>query len=206
MSPINTFNSWAIKDKDIAMQQGHINAVNQMFNLIKNKSKVFNKSFQFLDIGCGNGWVVRKISKFQNCKLAEGVDGASEMIKKARLRDTKGVYYQNNIETWNCEEKFDIIFSMETFYYFENVDLVLHNIYNKLLKENSFFIFGIDHYSENIPSLSWENDIGIKTKTMSIIEWVHKVESHGFENIKHLQFGQKGDWDGTLIISARKLI
>ena len=30
---INTFNNWAIKDKDIAMQKGHVNAVNQMFNL-----------------------------------------------------------------------------------------------------------------------------------------------------------------------------
>jgi 2-polyprenyl-3-methyl-5-hydroxy-6-metoxy-1,4-benzoquinol methylase len=61
---IDTFNDWAVKGKDVDMQKGHVNAVDQMLDLIDNKTKVLKRPFKFLDIGCGNGWVVRKVSKF----------------------------------------------------------------------------------------------------------------------------------------------
>jgi len=118
---INTFNDWAIKDKDIGMQKGHIESVNKMFELIKDQTKIFDKPFKFLDIGCGNGWVVRKASKLKNCKLSEGVDGAIEMIKKARRKDKKNNYHFEDIEEWIPNKKYNIIFSMETFYYFKSL-------------------------------------------------------------------------------------
>ena len=37
----------------------------------------------FLDIGCGNGWLVNKVSKLKNCSKSVGVDGAKKMIEKA---------------------------------------------------------------------------------------------------------------------------
>ena len=126
------------------------------------------------------------------------------MIKKAKKKDSYGLYYQSVIEDWKSNYKFDIIFSMETFYYFEDVTIIFDKVFNTLLKNNSFFIFGIDHYIENTPSLSWESDIGIKTKTRSISEWINIVTQYGFKNINYLQFGQRGEWAGTLIIFARK--
>ena len=38
--------------------------------------------FTFIDAGCGNGWVIRKVSENKNVK-AVGVDG-SKMIAKAK--------------------------------------------------------------------------------------------------------------------------
>ena len=201
---IEIFNNWALKDKDIGMEEGHAPAVDEMLNIIDKRTTILKSRFNFLDLGCGNGWVVEKFSQNNLCDLAVGVDGAENMIKKAKVRDVKGIYYKSNIETWDCDDKFEIIFSMETFYYFNDIDSVLNNIYNNLLKVNSFFIFGIDHYSENIPSLSWESDIGIKTNTMTINQWVDKIKSFGFREVEYLVWGKKNDWNGTLIISAFK--
>ncbi len=201
---INIFNEWAKKGKDKGMEQGHAASVNKMLEIINKRTDILLRNFNFLDLGCGNGWVVRKFSNNDLCDLAVGVDGSKNMIEKAKLIDSKGEYFQSNIESWKSEEKFDIIFSMETFYYLNNIDNILNNIYNNMLKDNGMLIIGIDHYFENKPSLTWEKDIGIETQTLSIAKWKEKFQHNSFNNIDCIQEGQKDNWAGTLIISAFK--
>ena len=201
---IDIFDNWALKDKDKGMEKGHAPSVNAMFDIIYNRTKILNSNFNFLDLGCGNGWVVRKFSNNNLCNYSVGVDGSKNMIKKAKNKDSKGAYYQSNIESWNTDNQFDIVFSMETFYYLKNIDKVLKKIKSKYLNDNGFLIFGIDHYAENKPSLSWEKEIGIQTQTLSIKDWISKIKQANFKNIEYLQVGSDKDWEGTLIISAFK--
>jgi len=201
---IDIFDNWALKDKDKGMEKGHAPSVNAMFDIIYNRTKILNSNFNFLDLGCGNGWVVRKFSNNNLCNYSVGVDGSKNMIKKAKNKDSKGAYYQSNIESWNTDNQFDIVFSMETFYYLKNIDKVLKKIKSKYLNDNGFLIFGIDHYAENKPSLSWEKEIGIQTQTLSIKDWINKIKQANFKNIEYLQVGSDKDWKGTLIISAFK--
>ena len=201
---INIFNKWVLKNKDEGMEKGHASSVSSMLEIVNNRTDIFKNKFNFLDLGCGNGWVVRKFSNNQLCNLAVGIDGSKNMIVKAKSDDLRGSYYQSNIESWDTKNQFDIIFSMETFYYLKNIDSVLTKINTNFLKNNGFFIIGIDHYSENKPSLTWEDDIGIQTQTLSIQEWIKKFEKANFKNIKFQQVGNKEDWLGTLIISAFK--
>ena len=200
---INIFDDWAKNDKDIGMEKGHATSVMKMIEIIHDRTDILKKPFNFLDLGCGNGWVVSKFSSNDLCKLAVGVDGSENMIKKATHKDSIGKYYASSIEEWDIQSKFDIVFSMETLYYLQDINMILHKIHN-LLKDKSMLIFGIDHYKENVPSLSWESEIGIKTKTRSINEWVDLVKNIGFKNIQWLQYNSKDDWAGTLIISAMK--
>ena len=201
---IDIFNTWACKDKDKGMEKGHAQSVNAMLNIITKKTNILNNNFNFLDLGCGNGWVVRKFSNNKLCNMAVGVDGSKNMIFKAKSNDSKGAYFQSNIEFWNTKNKFDIIFSMETFYYLKNIDNVFNKIISNLLLDNGFLIIGIDHYYENKPSLTWEDDIGIQTHTLSIKQWIEKFEKANFKNISFTQVGNKKDWSGTVILSGFK--
>jgi len=137
------------------------------------------------------------------CKTAEGIDGAKAMIDKARLKDSKNNYYIGDIEKWSPSKNYDIIFSMETFYYFKEPSEVLNNLYN-YLNPNGIIIIGIDHYKENKPSLDWDQEYNIDTNTFSIEEWIKYLKNLGLCNIVNYQFGKKDDWLGTLILLGNK--
>ena len=201
---IDIFDNWARKDKDEGMEKGHASSVSSMLKIINNRTDILKNNFNFLDFGCGNGWVVRQFSNNSLCNLSVGVDGSKNMIQKAKSKDFKGKYYESNIESWNSDNQFDIVFSMETFYYLKNIDKVLDKINSKYLTDDGFLIFGIDHYYENKPSLSWEKEIGIQTQTLSIEDWIKKIKTANFKNIEYTQVGLNEEWAGTLIISAFK--
>ena len=47
------------------------------------------EKFSAIDIGCGNGWVVRLLKDHPLCYSAEGIDGAEAMIAKAKEIDSE---------------------------------------------------------------------------------------------------------------------
>ena len=53
------FDAWALNGRDLSMEKGHSKAVNKFLRSID-----FTDSFSFLDVGCGNGWVVRNTVSF----------------------------------------------------------------------------------------------------------------------------------------------
>ena len=58
-----TFDKWAQNGRAELMEMEHGKNVSKFL-----ESVPFDRSFTFLDVGCGNGWVVKKISKNNNCK------------------------------------------------------------------------------------------------------------------------------------------
>jgi len=200
---IETFNNWAKLNKDQSMEKGHSHSVNKMFEILKEKTNLLESTFSFIDIGCGNGWVIRKVLKNPHCHYALGIDGADSMIKKA-LHYKTGDFIKTDIESFKFQKKFDIIFSMETFYYLKNIENFIDNLYNKGIKDKGSMIIGIDHYKENASTLKWEEEYNLKTQTLSIKEWYKKLSKHDFSEIKIYQHGAKKNWEGTLILYARK--
>tara|TARA_A100001011_G_C14041861_1_gene728131 strand:- start:63 stop:701 length:639 start_codon:yes stop_codon:yes gene_type:complete len=201
---IETFDLWAREDRDLGMQKGHTPAVERMLEIIRNHTESTNKKFSFLDIGCGNGWVVRMLSKDSNCIHSVGIDGSPSMVKKAISNNNDGEYICADIENWIYKSKFKIAFSMETFYYFSNPALIVKNVYNNLLEDNGIFILGIDHYKENKSTLNWDDQFNIKTTTMRIEEWRNIFLDVGFSNVYAEQFNAKENWAGTLILLGIK--
>jgi len=203
MKAVELFNNWVDLGKDDGMERNHTPSVDYMLNLIPNH--IINSKFSFLDIGCGNGWVVKRMSNTSSCDVAVGIDGAEKMISKAKLHDTRSRYYQLNIDNLSSyNEHFDIVFSMEVFYYLKNPQNTLNHIFHHLLNKNGCFIMGIDHYQENTPSLKWPIELEVDMWTHSILEWKKMFQNAGFTNIKFSQVGQKNDWLGTLVIYGEK--
>ena len=199
---IETFNVWAEKNKDLGMEKNHTFSVNKMLELIP--SHILSKNFSFIDIGCGNGWVVQNIRNKKNCIKSVGIDGAEKMIQKAMEKDPNSEYFQFDIEKMDYKGEFNIVFSMEVFYYFSDPLKVLNYIYKNILKSGGCMIMGVDHYLENTSSLSWGKDLDLELKTLSIDEWEATFKQVGFKNIKLNQFGAKENWSGTLVIYSEK--
>ena len=113
------FNNWAALGRDLGMEEGHSKPVDEMLSFAINERNKINQNFSFLDVGCGNGWVVRKVSSSALCSKAVGIDGASQMIENAKSRGSEE-YINTDIDLYEPKDKFDLIHSMEVLYYLED--------------------------------------------------------------------------------------
>ena len=114
------------------------------------------------------------------------------MIKIANTYN-KGSFLTKDIDKYHFENKFNLIFSMETLYYLKDISALLTKIYNDGLHKNGMLIIGLDHYKENEPSLSWGDDYNLDISTLSIEEWKNKLTESKFRNIDIIQFNKKDD-------------
>ena len=206
MDPVaNIFDKWAINGRAKLMEIEHGKNVIKFLETIS-----FDKPFSFLDVGCGNGWVVNKIAKEKFCLRAIGIDKSRNMIlqaKKAKI-SKKERYICTDIESWRYSKKFDFIFSMESIYYVNSTKIALKNIF-KLLKHGGKFACGTDFYKDNKATTRWEKMMKISMHLHSKKEWKKLFVEAGFEveikQIKDLKNKKKWKRDlGTLFIIGKK--
>ena len=92
MDPVSKiFDKWAKNGRDELMEKEHGKNVIKFLKTIS-----FEKPFTFLDVGCGNGWVVRRIAENKLCKNAVGIDKSENMILQAKLKK------KSNKEFFRC--------------------------------------------------------------------------------------------------------
>ncbi len=199
INPIDVFNSWVLNGKDEGMEKNHSLAVHSMIQMLIGKS---NKQFSFIDAGCGNGWVVRKVNLYDLCSYSIGVDGSKNMIDKAKKIDPTGNYICSDLMEWKPKEKVDYVHSMEVLYYFENPSKLLKHIYDFWLKKEGTLIVGVDFYKENIISHSWPESLNSTMTLLSKKEWFKCFTQSGFSNVELSQINSSNDFEGTLVIKG----
>ena len=183
------------------MEKNHAGSVEDMLGFASKNLK----SFSFIDAGCGNGWVVRKVSKNKECINSIGVDGSSKMIDKAVSHDKKNNYYCYNLLKWMPEKPVDLVHSMEVFIYFKNPKKIIKHIYRNWIKTGGRLIMGIDFYYENKISHGWPDETNVNTMTLlKEKNWINIFNEVGFLDIKKWRSGEKNDWAGTLIVTGVK--
>lgn len=172
-----TFDKWATSGRAELMEHEHSNSVQKFL-----KSISFDTPFSILDVGCGNGWVIRKIAKMKQCKKAVGIDKSKNMIRNAKSKKkfSKEEFFQADIQNWKYRGKFDYIFSMETIYYSESLDLALMKIF-RLLKNGGQFFCGTDFYTDNKATIGWAKKMKLQMHLRSKKEWRELFKKHGFK-------------------------
>ena len=125
------------------------------------------------------------------------------MIYKAKQRFSKPTFKKINLNLWNKENQFNIIYSMEFLYYLKDPKEMLKQIQSNWLKENGILVAGVDHYLENEESLTWPKYVGVHMTTMSKSEWRDAMEDAGFQDVEIHQVAAKGDFPGTLVMIGR---
>jgi len=198
------FSEWAEKGKDIGMEKGHASAVEDMINFAIQDRINLERNFSFLDLGCGNGWVVRRVETDPLCVRAVGIDGAKQMIEKASEDTSKSEFLLENIDTYSSPDKFDLIHSMEVLYYLEDPALTIKKIADSWLNKEGRLIAGVDLYFENTESHSWEEKVGTKMMMLKEAEWIEIFSSAGLKDVKSWRSNQNQDWAGTLVLTGKK--
>jgi len=200
-----TFDKWAQNGRAELMEVEHGKNVLKFLKTIS-----FDKPFTFLDVGCGNGWVVRKIANEKNCKKSIGIDKSRKMIiqSKKKIQSKKEEFFHTDIESMNYKGKFNFIFSMESLYYADSIEIALEKIF-RLLKPGGQFFCGTDFYTDNKATSRWAGIMKIQMHLHSKKEWRAFFKNAGFSvKTKHVKdLKNKKKWKrehGTLFITGTK--
>ena len=197
------FSEWASIGKDEGMQRNHWNAVKKMFQIL-NKEQF--QPFSFIDAGCGNGWAVREMLKNPLCLNAVGVDGAIEMIERAKKTDPNGNYIYKDLMEWEPKALVDIVHSMEVIYYFNDPKKLILHMKDKWLKPNGKLIMGLDFYKENRGCHDWPKQLDTQMTLLSINQWVELLKNCGLKDVISYQTNTNDSFEGTLVLFAKKWI
>lgn len=202
-----TFNEWATNGRSELMEKEHQKNVEKFLSKIS-----FERPFSFLDIGCGNGWTVRKIASLDNCKKAVGIDKSNKMIKnaKSKSRSKKEHFIATDLESWKYQGRFDYIFAMESIYYSRLVQDAVNKAY-RLLKKEGWFFCGTDFYKDNKATSRWSNMMNIPMHLLSKSQWREIFNQAGFKtktiHVKDPKNTKKWKREfGTLFIMGEKTL
>ena len=198
----DVFDEWAESGKDLGMETGHADAVEEMLEFSLKERSEIGEQFSFLDLGCGNGWATRNVYREPLCNRAVGVDGANKMIINARSRGLGEHYVHADLATYDPKEKFDLIHSMEFVYYLADPKELIHRIVNSWLNEGGRLIFGLDFYFENTESHTWPKKLNIPMFMLKETEWINLFKATGLKEVTSWRANETTDWAGTLVITG----
>ena len=198
-SATDVFSEWALIGKDEGMERGHAPSVKQMLELALPK---LGDGFSAIDLGCGNGWVTRLLTKL-GASHSEGVDGAKEMINKAQEIDSAHKYSHGYLPQWMPEQKFDLVHSMEFLYYLQDPAEMIAVIHDNWLNDGGILVAGVDHYKEHEESLTWPEHVGVHMTTLNIAQWEDAMHSAGFTDVEIHQVASNDNFPGTLVMLGR---
>ncbi len=200
-SATDLFSEWADVGRDEGMERGHSASVEVM---LKELLEGWNRPFRAMDIGCGNGWVVRRLSAHALCSHASGVDGAPSMIAKARTIDPDGDYIEAMLPEWTPGAPYDLVHTMECLYYLDDPLGFLQTLHDEWMLPGGRLVIGVDHYTENPASHDWGPSLNVHMALLSMDDWTSGLKEAGFTDITAMQVGAKEDWAGTLVLTANR--
>jgi len=148
-------------------------------------NKQIGEKKKVLEIGFGSGKLLKKVAR--KSTLCFGIDPSTTAIKQATKRNKKfikngKVQFANGIaENIPFNESFDIIYTINTLYFWDNIDESLQSIKSKLANNGQFLnAFYTKKYLDTLPYTK----IGYKKYTLD--EVVEQTKNNGF-NVKIVQ-------------------
>ena len=134
------FDRWAKTGRAEEMEKGHGATVNKFLDKL-----TFSKPFTFLDIGCGNGFLTKQISKY--FKSTTGIDLSGTGIEQAQKLNNEKLQFRNMSLDQMIEEgkKFKFITSFEVIEHQYLPDDFLNQI-NKILENDGKLLISTPYH------------------------------------------------------------
>ena len=169
-------------------------------------------SGNYLEVGVGNGYALRYFAENGFCDgRCFGLDISPEMIRKTgdKLAHLPHVHLESaDFLTWKPPDniRFDLIFSMEVFYYFPHIQDGFDRAVS-LLSPGGILMILVNYYEENVFSHGWPEQLKIPMQRWSINQYLEGFGAAGLSDIsqKQVKHPKYPDEPGTLVTWGRKM-
>ena len=181
----NEFDEWAKAGRGEEMEDHHLPITAPVLPLMSIKP-----TDRVLDLGCGSGWLSRRIVRLVPEGSVVGVDIAEEMLHRARAASSGYAnlnFMEGSADRIPCDDRsFDKIISVESAYYWPDPAASVREMFRVLDAGGSAWIL-INYYLENPHSQQWGPILGIPTRRLSTEQWMGFYRDAGFVDVGHRQ-------------------
>jgi arsenite methyltransferase len=179
----NEFNKWAEAGRGEEMGKHHLNITLPVLDLMR-----IEPEDNILDLGCGSGWLCRRLARVAPRGRVVGIDLSAEMVRRARAAG-RGYPNLNFLEgaadRIPCRAgAFSKLISIESAYYWPDPGESLRESFRVLAPNGSAWIL-INYFRENPHSHQWGSIVKVRTYLFSAEEWAALFRQAGFGNVRH---------------------
>jgi trans-aconitate methyltransferase len=204
MKPVkDVFDAWSKTGRGDDMAKRHWPRVKQAF------SQLPPSTGNYLEIGVGNGYAIGYIAAHQfsggNC---HGIDVSGEMIRRCRenlAHLSRVTIEQADFLLWkpSTPKLFDIIFSMEVFYYFHDIQAGIDKAFSILASGGQLWVL-VNYYLENTISHDWPRRVGTPMQLWSQADYKRGFKKTGFVDVNQQLLTDKSAQDGMTLCTFGK--
>ena len=176
------FNRWAEAGRGEGMEQEHLPITLPVLEKMH-----LAPADNVLDVGCGAGWLSRRLAKLLPQGRVVGMDVSDEMIRRARRSsvDFENVMFvTGEVEEIPWEPNFfSHVVSVESSYYWPDPAVGIREIF-RVLKPGGAAWMLINYYRDNPHVHQWGGLLEVETHLLSAAEWSELFRAAGFGNVE----------------------
>jgi SAM-dependent methyltransferase len=177
------FNRWAEAGRGEEMEEHHLPIVIPTLALMD-----LQPADCLLDVGCGSGWLARRLAAQAPNGTVLGIDVSDEMVRRAQLAGAavpNAQFLHGTAEQIPApSNRFTKIISVESAYYWHDAARALGEIFRVLKPGGSAWIL-INYYHDNSDCHQWKLHFKIPTRLLSAAEWKDLFSGAGFRDVDH---------------------
>ena len=139
-----------------------------------------------MEVGCGEGWLCRRLAGICSEGAVVGIDISEEMINLARGRSPEAgnlMFALGAAEEipW-AEDYFTCVVSIESAYYWFSPERAVRELFRVTAYGGRVFLL-LSYYRENPHAHHWQAHVGFPFRLMSEGEWAELLAAFGFQQV-----------------------